>query len=231
MGGAPSVDIASGADSIVPGMDCRWISQLAAAKWRGQLIVLAWSACGLVVLIALLVVFRARKAVVDGPDSIERASRPEALLDAELLYVEKMFRISNPVGLSAKLDRAYRTPSGAIVLVEFKTHSINRPLLSDVVQLSAQRLALKGQMGQEVAPYGYVVIKTPSKSTRHIAHRVELMLESHVVDLVRRREDILTGRVVPRYADSQKMCRTCAFRSQCDNPHLALNASLPSYGS
>lgn len=229
MGSAASVDVPSGADSIVPGIDCRWISQLAAEKWRGQLIALAWSACGLVVLVTLLVVFRARKAVlVDGPDSIERASRPEALLDAELLYVEKMFRISKPVSLSAKLDRAYRTPSAAIVLVEFETRSINRPFLSDVVQLSAQRLALKGQTGQEVAPFGYVVIKTASKSVRHTAHRVELMLESDVVDLVRRREDILARRVAPRYAKSQKMCRTCVFRSKCDNPHQALNASPPS---
>ena len=81
----------------------------------------------------------------------ERMSRPRALRDATLIYMEKQFRISNPVGLVAKLDRAYRMPSGMIVLVEFKTRRLDRPLLSDVIQLSAQRMALMGQTGQTVA--------------------------------------------------------------------------------
>jgi hypothetical protein len=182
---------------------------------------LAWIVCGFSVLVALLIVFRARRGVPGAQAaSTERASRPAALLDAELLYIEKVFRVSRPVHLVAKLDRAYRTPSGVVVLVEFKSRWIRRPFLSDVIQLSAQRMALAGQTRQAVAPYGYVVVKTPSKAGAHTAHRVELMSEEVVVALVKRRQDILAKWVEPRYAESKAMCRTCAFRSECDSPHL-----------
>ena len=73
---------------------------------------------------------------------VERRSRPAALRDAELVYVEKTFRTTSPVPIAAKLDRAYRLPSGQLVLVELKTRWNGGPNLSDVIQLSAQRVAL-----------------------------------------------------------------------------------------
>ena len=149
----------------------------------------------------------------------ERTSRPKALRDATLVYMEKQFRISNPVGLVAKLDRAYRTPHGVIVLVEFKTRSLNQPFLSDVIQLSAQRVALMGQTGQTVASYAYVMIKMRSWRALSIAHRVNLMSHEQIIALVRRREGILAGRVLPRGPLSPNTCLSCAFRPQC-RPHL-----------
>jgi len=146
----------------------------------------------------------------------ERASRPAALRDAELVYMERLFRVSTPVGLVAKLDRAYRMPSGVIVLVEFKTRWSNQPFLSDVIQLSAQRMAVMGQTGQSVASYGYVLVKAPAPRALPTAHRVKLITDEQVVALVRRREDVLAGRVLPRWSYSQKACLTCAFRAQCD---------------
>ena len=182
---------------------------------------LAWIIFGVA---ALLVLFTAvlarRRSHAAGKISAERVSRPAALRDADLVHVEKLFRVSKPVRLVAELDRAYRMPSGVIVLVEFKTRWINRPFLSDVIQLSAQRLAMEGQTRQAVAPYGYVVVKTPNRAARHTAHRVDLMPEEHVIALVRRREDILANRVKPLYAESAKVCRTCTFRSECDGPPL-----------
>ena len=183
---------------------------------------LSWAIGGaglLVALIGVLVVFpRWREAVLA---RAERASRPEALADATLVYVEKLFRVCRPIRLVAKLDRAYRTPSGSIMLAEFRTWWINRPFLSDVIQLSAQRMALKWQTRQTVAPYGYVVVKAPTRPALHAAHRVELMSQVDVVALVNRREDILAKRVPPRYSRSRKMCRTCTFRSECDRSEPA----------
>ena len=150
----------------------------------------------------------------------ERALRPAALRDAELVYMEKLFRISTPVGLVAKLDRAYRLPSGLLVLVEFKTRWSNQPFLSDVIQLSAQRMAVMGQTGQSVASYGYVMVKAPTRQALPIPHLVKLMTDEQVVALVRRREDFLAGQVLPRWPLSRKTCLTCAFRAQCDYPHL-----------
>ena len=68
--------------------------------------------CAVVVLcIALIRVLWRSPLTIDA--QAERASRPEALLDAKLVYMEKLFRVSSPVGLVAKLDRAYRMPEVA----------------------------------------------------------------------------------------------------------------------
>ncbi|MCK0508210.1 PD-(D/E)XK nuclease family protein [Aromatoleum anaerobium] len=137
-----------------------------------------------------------------------------------MVYIERLFRISTPVGLVAKLDRAYRMPSGLLVLVEFKTRWSNQPCLSDVIQLSAQRMAVMGQTGQPVASYAYVMVKAPARGALPIMHRVQLMTDEQVVALVGRREGILAGRILPRWSPSRKACLTCAFRAQCDHPHL-----------
>ncbi len=99
--------------------------------------------------------------------------------------MERLFRISTPVGLVAKLDRAYRMPSGLLVLVELKTRWINQPFLSDVIQLSAQRMAVMGQTGQAVASYGYVMVKAPTGRAFPIAHRVQLMTDEEIVALIK----------------------------------------------
>ena len=146
----------------------------------------------------------------------ERASRPEALLNAKLVYMERLFRVFKPVRLVAKLDRAYRMPSGLIVLVELKCRRINRPFLSDVIQLSAQRMAVMGQTRQPVATYAYVMVKAPTRRALPIVHRVELMSDEQVVALVRRREEILAGRILPRRPSSLRTCDACAFQADCD---------------
>ena len=92
-----------------------------------------------------------RRSLESHATRAERASRPAALRDAELVYMERLFRVSTPVGLMAKLDRAYRLPSGMIVLVEFKTRWSNQPSLSDVIQLSAQRMAVMGRLLSSVS--------------------------------------------------------------------------------
>ena len=165
-----------------------------------------------------------------GESDAERASRPEALLDAELIYVEKPFRASWPVSLIARIDRAYRTPAGVVVLVEFKSRWIRRPFLSDVIQLSVQKVALQRQTGLPVAGHGYVVVRTPTKAAVHTSHRVELMTEREVAALVQRRARILSGRERPRYTEFPKMCRSCAFRHECEaggRHEAASNAAGP----
>jgi CRISPR-associated exonuclease Cas4 len=183
---------------------------------------LAWAVAVVACLIVVLAWTRrndaARSAVL-----VERRSRPEALLDSDLVYMEQAFRVPQPVGLVVKLDRAYRLPSGRLVLVELKTRWVNRPFLSDVIQLSAQRMAVQRETHQAVESYGYVVVEAPGKRRRQQAHRVELLSEPEVTALINRRKEILVGSVAPRFAASAKTCRSCGFRSQCDSPHLAGN--------
>lgn len=175
-------------------MTTAWVGSLALATIT--MLILAWRLAGGVV--------------------TERSSRPRDLSDAELVYVEQVFRISCPVRLVAKLDRAYRLQCGSLVLVELKTRWNDRPYETDIIQLSAQKLAIEMQTGQTVEPYAFVSILTPTgwRALRH--HRVALLGADEVVELHRRREAILAGRTAPRYARSCKSCSQCAFGSRCD---------------
>lgn len=175
----------------------------------------AWALLTLVLALGLIVAMRRRRVTL--ADRMERVSRPSDLRDAELIYLERQFDMSEPVRLSARLDRAYRMPSGLIVLLELKTRSVNRAFPSDVIQLSAQRLALERRTRQVVARHGYVVAQTPDG--RREAHRVRLASGEAVVALVKRRESILAGRISPRPAASIGVCSTCAYRSICPDRH------------
>lgn len=173
----------------------------------------AWALVTLVMAFGMIVALRRRRAPL--ADHVERASRPSDLKDAELIYLEKRFDVSEPVRLSTRLDRAYRTPSGLVVLLELKTRDVNRAFPSDVIQLSAQRLALERKTRHVVAHHGYVVVQMPDGARE--AHRVRLASGEAVVALVLRREAILAGRINPRPAASVGLCRTCAYRSICSD--------------
>ena len=169
------------------------------------------AAIGVVMALGLLLHLRKRQAAC-----VERRSRPAALRDAELIHIEKTFRTTSPVPIAAKLDRAYRLPSGLLVLVELKTRWNGGPNFSDVIQLSAQRVALSAATGQTVAAEALVLIARPGSRRPPIAHRVDLLSAGQVVALVRRREAILADRISPGYAVEAGHCQGCAFRDQCD---------------
>lgn len=114
---------------------------------------------------------------------------PRELRRAELAYAEKLFRGDGPTVLTAKVDRAYRLESGVLVLVELKTRGVNRPYRSDVIELSAQRVAIMKQTGEAVARHGYVVVQTGEG--RRTAHKVTLLDGAEVEALVDRRKAIL----------------------------------------
>ncbi|UEC01646.1 PD-(D/E)XK nuclease family protein [Burkholderia vietnamiensis] len=148
--------------------------------------------------------------------SAERASRPRALARAELVYLERTFRISEPFQLVAKVDRAYRLPRGSLVLVELKTRRQSRPYLSDIIQLSAQRLAIEGQTGEAVESYAFVSIPAAGRRGGFRSHRVQLLDAETIVRIHARREAILAGLDAPTYALSERACVGCALRSKCD---------------
>ncbi len=176
---------------------------------------LGWGVLGGIVVACLALAIAWQQSVGTDAALAERASRPAALRDAELIYMERLFRASKHVGVVAKIDRAYRLPSGLLVLVELKTRWINQPCLSDVIQMSAQRVAVMGSTRQTVASYAFVMVKAPTRRALPIAHRVQLMSDEQVVALVRRREDVLAGRVLPSGPRSRKMCSACTFQARC----------------
>lgn len=174
---------------------------------------MAFSVLTLLVLaiVVLLLLIRVRRLLLVG---LEKAWLPEELQHAALVYAEQVFRARSPVPIIAKLDRGYRSTDGVIILVEFKTRRMNRPYLSDVIELSAQRLAVQAQTGECVAHYGYVVIQR-SGSKRKMVHRVALLSSEEVTVVAKRREMILLGEVKPQYAGSKGVCNGCAFKLKC----------------
>ena len=107
-------------------------------------------------------------------------------MDAELIYVQRRFDVTEPVRLSTKLDRAYRARSGLVVLVELKTRAFSRTFASDEIQLSAQRLALERTTRQVIANHAYVIVQTPDARRQtpdgvREAHRVQMISDEAVV--------------------------------------------------
>lgn len=137
---------------------------------------------------------------------------PEALKDHTLAYSERTFRSGDDRQVVARVDRAYRGRNGLIALVELKTRQADRVHLSDIIELSAQRVALAGETGEPVARIAWVVVESAGRRT---AHRVALLTPRAVWDLAARRDALLAGAESPNYPATSGVCTTCAHRSRC----------------
>jgi CRISPR-associated exonuclease Cas4 len=137
---------------------------------------------------------------------------PEALKDHTLAYSERTFRSGDDKQVVARVDRAYRGRDGLIALVELKTRQAERVYLSDIIELSAQAVALAGETGEPVARTAWVVVESAGRRT---AHRVTLLTLRTVWDLAARREALLAGAAWPNYPATSGVCTTCPHRSQC----------------
>ena len=142
---------------------------------------------------------------------------PPELRRARLVYAERLFRSVGAVSVTAKVDRVYRNADGALVLVELKTRTANRAYWSDVIELSAQRVALMAQTGEVVADHGYVLTERQD-GFRVGWHWVKLMTHADVIGLAKRRQELLARKVNPQPACSPGMCRKCALVHRCNPP-------------
>ena len=137
---------------------------------------------------------------------------PEALRDHRLAYSEQTFRAGEDRPVIARVDRAYRGRNGLIVLVELKTRQADRVHLSDIIELSAQRVALEGETGEKVAPIAWVVVESAAGRT---ARWVRLMSPHAVRDLASRREALLAGTEPAHYPATSRVCASCVYRARC----------------
>lgn len=145
----------------------------------------------------------------------EKRWLPADLRNAELVYLERTFRATRPLRLVARVDRAYRRPDGIIVLVELKTRALAKTYFSDVIELSAQRVAIEAQTGEPVAETAYVVVQRSEHGARKIARPVRLLPPAEVMATARRREMVLAGATLARCTSLRGLCRQCAFRREC----------------
>lgn len=140
---------------------------------------------------------------------------PQELKHHVLTYSERTFRSGGDRPVVARVDRAYRGHAGLITLVELKTRRTDRVHVSDVIELSAQRVALEGETGEPVRGVGWVVMESAAGRT---AHRVKLMSPRAVWDLAVRRDSLLAGAESPKYPAASGVCSSCAYRDRC-RPH------------
>lgn len=148
---------------------------------------------------------------------LERSEKdwlPMELQHAALVYMERVFRADAPLPVVARVDRGYRNADGVILLVELKTRRRDRVYLSDVIELSVQRLAVEAQTKETVIPYAYVLIQRAG-GTQKSSHRVQLLPHAEVVALLKRREALLDGVEEGRYAQWPELCPKCIYRQQC----------------
>jgi len=152
---------------------------------------------------------------------------PPELRASRLIYAERLFRAIGPVFIVARIDRVYRNAAGELVLVELKTRRSGCVYPSDVIELSAQRVALSAQTKESVAEHAYV--RTETREGQGSGwHRVQLMRPEQVTALALRRESLLTGKAVARGTLWPENCRTCAFRQECGSSNwlvVPMNAS------
>src|SRR6266550_3743304 len=143
----------------------------------------------------------------------EEEWRPQELQHARLAFAERTFKTWRPIRLIARADRGYRL-NGELHLAEFKTRARSVAYSSDVIELSAQRLAIEKSTGDRVSEIGYVLVQNPLGKRRSV-HKVRLLPSADVIALAKRREAILNGRIVPKYTASQQLCSQCAYRAEC----------------
>jgi CRISPR/Cas system-associated exonuclease Cas4 (RecB family) len=152
----------------------------------------------------------------------EHAWLPPELEHARIAFAERYFSTKRPLRLVAKVDRAYRSARGALVLTELKTRSKRRAYTSDVVELSAQKVAVERGGHRVVAETGYVVVEHPI-SRKRVPIAVRLMEEEGIVAMAERYQRLIEGNAMPEQANIAGLCRGCAYAERCQ-PEVLRNA-------
>ena len=168
----------------------------------------------IVFMLSAILLARRRSAPID---NVERGL-PAELRGAEIAFAERTFR-SHRHRLVARLDRAYRTPVG-IQLVELKTRARDLVCMSDVIELSVQRIALEDETGEAVSTEAWVVVQNSRTGTRR-SRKVRLMQTSDITAMRERYADVVQGRVGrPAPARSPSQCSQCAHKARCASRYL-----------
>lgn len=139
---------------------------------------------------------------------------PLELQRATLQYTEHQFFTKFPFQLVARVDRAYLAEDNKIILVDFKRRKIKRAFLSDVVEISAQRLAMQGAGIKNVEMHAYVVVIDP-ETNRKTPVLVDLEDKSSLIRRQYRLNTLRNGVVEPTRTSHKRLCATCGHHSYC----------------
>jgi hypothetical protein len=175
--------------------------------------VLRWVFC------AIGIAIRAGINSLRGSEPLQ-GMRPYALLkasselaDSQLVFAERSFAIHRPLKLAVRIDRVYDN-GRCLILVELKTRLAPQIYQADIIELSAQRVAMHHCTKRDVSSHGYVLLVHPFLRKASL-HRVELLPENAVVAFARTREHLLTGHMTPARTTDLARCARCEYRREC----------------
>lgn len=135
------------------------------------------------------------------------------LAGSRLAFAEQLFVIRRPLKLVVRVDRVYDN-GRFLVLMELKTRLTREIYPADVIELSAQRLAMQHSTTREVADYAYVLLLHPFLRTQTL-RQVKLFSEETVVAMARRRHRLLAGLTAPTKTTVRTRCTRCECRNEC----------------
>lgn len=147
-------------------------------------------------------------------ERLERGRMPTEIARARLVTSEKTYRRGGPRAFYAKVDQGFRTLDGRLVLVDTKNRM--RVTTSDIVQLSAQAVAVRDQMGTRlgrVADYAYIRLQLAGGPPTYKAYR--LYPEGVIDQLVDRYHALRLRQRAPVLRPHPSRCNGCAFSLPC----------------
>lgn len=138
---------------------------------------------------------------------------PVAIADGKLIFSEQTFTGPAHFPIVARVDRAYAS-GRQIHLVELKARRDIRLHETDIIEMSAQRVAVQASTGMDVSLTGFVMIEHP-ENHRRVVRATNLLSDEQIAGLEVRRRAILNGIETPREAFSKTRCLRCEYRSEC----------------
>ena len=144
----------------------------------------------------------------------EQAWLPVELQHARIEFAERYFYAKRPVRLIAKVDRVYKDERGTLFVTELKRRVKAQAYLSDVVELSAQKLAIERGGRRAVAEVGFVVVEHPV-TQRRTPIAVRLLREHEIIAIATRYGHLVDGGAMPDKANVVSLCRSCAYADRC----------------
>jgi CRISPR-associated exonuclease Cas4 len=162
-----------------------------------------------------------------GTGPYEAFHSPHPLAGSELLFAEQSFAIRRPLKLAVRVDRVYDDGS-KLILLELKTRSTTKVYLTDIIELSAQRLALRHSTERPVSDYAFLLQKHPLLQKQSL-RRIELLSEQEILSLSARRTRLMAGLIEPERQVDQRKCARCEYRVECKSERQ--NPVAPNHGA
>ena len=123
--------------------------------------------------------------------------------------LETQLIIDQPVPLVGRPDVVWITGRGDLVVGDYKSRQGVQVHPSEVIQLSVYKLLLEKTQKKPVKQYGYIHLSGGRRL------KVKLWSEKKVVDLYRRYQELLTGKVTPCRREKDAYCRYCSHQQDC----------------